>query len=246
VDAGGVPGAFDIGGRVVAPALWALGIRRLDWLAVTHDDTDHSGGALSVLRIFLPREVWAGIPVPPNEKERALRTEAEARGLVWRQMLAGHVFAVGAVSVSMINPPAPDWERRRVRNDDSLVMRVRAGDVEIVLTGDISREVEATLPDEADPPPLRLIKVPHHGSNTSSSTPFLRKLLPQVAIISVGRANTFGHPAAGTLERYEQLGVKVFRTDQDGAVIIETDGHEVRVRTVTGQVWTMTAVRNSR
>jgi competence protein ComEC len=131
-----------------------------------------------------------------------------------------------------------------VRNDDSLVMRVRSGDVEIVLTGDISREAEATLPDEADPPPLRLIKVPHHGSSTSSSTPFLRTFLPQAAIISVGRANTFGHPAAGTLERYEALGVEVFRTDRDGAVIIETDGHEVHVHTVSGRSWTLTATRN--
>ena len=237
VDAGGVPGSFDLGGRVVTPALWALGVRRLDWLAVTHADLDHAGGARSVLHDFRPREVWEGVPVPRNDLLRALDLDAERLGLIRRQLLAGHMFDVGAVRVEVLHPPPPDWERQKVRNDDSIVLRLRCGAVEMLLTGDVSREVEATLPVDREAPVVRLLAVPHHGSRTSSSWPWLDALRPQAAFISAGRGNIFGHPAAEVLERYGRLGVTVFRTDVDGAIVIETDGREVRVRTLAGWRW---------
>lgn len=240
VDAGGVPGSFDIGGRVVAPALWALGMRRLDWLAVTHGDNDHVGGARSVLHDFLPREVWEGIPVPKNVRVRELRADAGDLGLVWRQMQRGHAFEVGGTVVEVLSPPQPDWERQKTRNADSIALRVRYGSVEIVLPGDFTRDEEALWPDESGPPPVRLLKVPHHGSSSASSPAFLKNLLPQAAFVSVGRNNLFGHPAPDVMARYEQFGVDVFRTDRDGAIIVETDGREVRLRTISGRRWTLT------
>jgi competence protein ComEC len=243
VDAGGGPGAFDLGARVVTPALWASGVRRLDWLAITHADIDHIGGALAIEHDFQPREIWEGIPVPPNPERRALRAAAEADHVVWRQLLSGHHFEVGSVAVDVLHPPAAEWERQRVRNDDSLVLRIQFGDVELLLTGDVGPEFEDRIVPQEPAHPLRLLKVAHHGSRSSSSMRFLGRLQPQIAFVSAGRGNLFGHPAPDILARYSDLGTIVFRTDQDGAIVIDTDGRDVDVRTISGRKWKVTVQR---
>jgi competence protein ComEC len=80
-----------------------------------------------------------------------------------------------------------------------------------------------------------VIKVPHHGSLTSSSAAFLRAVRPAVAVVSAGRANHFGHPATPVLQRYREIGAELFRTDQDGAVTVETDGKGLDIRTFRGR-----------
>ena len=239
LDTGGSGSSFDIGARVVEPALWALGIQRLDWLALTHGDVDHAGGAPSVLRDLRPREVWEGIPVPNDRRMQALRESAHQHGIVWRRLAAGHSAEVGSVLMDILSPPAPDWERRATRNNDSLVVRLQFGAVSLLLTGDIERQAEDGLSlDRA--PRLRVLSAPHHGSRTSSSPPFLRALMPHAVFVSAGRGNSFGHPAPDVLERYQQLGVEVFRTDVDGAIVIETDGRSMTVRTASGRAWKLT------
>ena len=89
VDTGGTSGPFDIGGRVVTPALWASGVRRLDWVALTHGDRDHVGGALSLLRDFEPVEVWEGIPVPRDPDRRQIRELVQSSGIAWRTVRDG-------------------------------------------------------------------------------------------------------------------------------------------------------------
>jgi competence protein ComEC len=129
----------------------------------------------------------------------------------------------------------PDWERQEVRNDDSIVLELTWRDVSFVLTGDIGREVEREIGPQFSVAPLRVIKVPHHGSLTSSSRDFVRSLAPRVAVVSAGRNNSFGHPAAEVLDAYRQVGAQIFRTDQDGAITVETDGYSLEVRTFGGQ-----------
>jgi competence protein ComEC len=239
MDAGTASGTFDMGERVVAPAIWSLGDSRLTWLSFSHPDLDHIGGAVADARIFAPQEVWEGVPVPADPKRRALRAAADAAGMVWRPLQRGDTFEMGAVRVEVLNPPKPDWERPRTRNDDSLVVVVRYGAAEILLTGDIGAEVERDLPADGDRRPLRVLKVAHHGSRGSSSLPFVKAFDPRVAVVSVGRGNLFGHPAPEVIDRLTAEGARVFRTDRDGAVSVETDGREVRVRTMTGDVWTL-------
>ncbi|MEO7190711.1 MAG: DNA internalization-related competence protein ComEC/Rec2 [Vicinamibacterales bacterium] len=240
VDAGGASSGFDIGDRVVAPALWALGVRRLDWLLVTHPDLDHIGGAASVAAAFDVREIWEGVPVPRDPKRRSLRQVATALGAGWRQQQRGDHLEVGGISVDVMGPLLPDWERQKVRNDDSVVLRLRYGDVEMLLTGDVSAEIERTLlsssVDDHDPP-LRVLKVAHHGSRTSSSARFLQRYRPVAALVSVGRGNSFGHPAPEVIAGLRQVASHVFRSDRDAAVIVETDGHVVRAQTWEGQTW---------
>jgi competence protein ComEC len=245
IDTGGAPGAFDVGDRVVTPALWALGVRRLDWLALTHGDLDHAGGALGVERNLHPREIWEGIPVPPHPLLLALRRQAHLDGVAWREILAGHRLEIGSVAIDALHPPPPDWERRRVRNDDSLVLRIRFGTVELLLTGDAGGEFENQFVEPEGRGRIRVLKVGHHGSRSSSATSFLKSFAPQLALISVGRGNTFGHPDPAVVTRLQQLGAVVFRTDWDGAILLDTDGRTVDVTTMSGRRWQVTVSRAS-
>lgn len=239
VDAGGGPGAFDIGARVVTPAIWALGSRRLDWLAITHADLDHIGGAGAVLDDLNPREVWEGIPVLRDPALQRFLASARSRGIPRREIRRGDVLEAGGVTIEVCHPHAPDWERQRVRNDDSLVLRLRYGQVELLLTGDAGPEFERTWTAGSDRAPLRLLKAAHHGSRTSSAAEFLEAYRPQAVLVSAGRGNPFGHPAPAVLNRFNDVGADVFRTDRDGAITVETDGVVVRVRTALGRAWTL-------
>ncbi len=234
VDTGGLSGmsTFDIGDRVVAPVLRRAGVRRLDALVLTHGDPDHIGGAAAIIDEFRPRRVWEGIPVPRFEPLNALKAEASAAGLAWTTATAGDHLRVDDVDVRVLHPPPADWERQRVRNDDSIVLELRWRDVSFVFTGDIGKAVERSILDRFASSRIRVLKVPHHGSLTSSSPEFLRALRPTMAVFSVGRSNHFGHPAAEVLQRYEQIRAQTLRTDCNGEIDISSDGNSIDVRAV--------------
>jgi competence protein ComEC len=228
VDAGGAPGStFDLGRRVTLPAVWAFGVERLSTLVLTHGDPDHIGGAPPILRALAPVAVWEGIPVPRHESLRLLRTAAADAGVRWRARRSGDVATVGRMRVHVLNPPPPEWERQRVRNDDSIVLEVRIGGVAIVLPGDISQAVERDVTARFESAPLTIVKAPHHGSGGSSSPPFVAALRPAAVVFSAGARNPFGHPAPRTVDRYRSAGARIFSTAEDGAVVIDTDGERV-------------------
>jgi competence protein ComEC len=239
VDAGGGSTSFDVGARVVAPALWALGVRRLETLAITHGDPDHLGGAPSVVRDFAPRDIWYGVPVPQHEPTQALRALADRSSLAWRTVHAGDALRVAAAEVDVRHPPQPDWARQQVRNDDSLVLEVRHGRVSFVLPGDIGRDVERAIAPRFAPAGLRILKAAHHGSASSTSREFLEALRPDIVVFSSGRDNPYGHPAPDVVRRVEESGARIVRTDRDGAITVETDGEEVWIRTYTGRELTL-------
>jgi competence protein ComEC len=243
VDAGGLPdgSSFDIGDRIVAATLRRDGVRRLGTLVLTHGDADHIGGAGTNLAEFRPWDVWEGIPVPASVRLRALHTTARETRSRWTSLQTQDETAIDDVRVSVKHPAIPEWERQVVRNDDSIVLELRWRNVSIVLTGDIGTEVEQAIVGDFAPAPLRVVKVPHHGSATSSSEAFVRGLAPQVAVISVGRSNAFGHPAATVLERYQSIGAALFRTDRDGAINVDTDGTTLDIHTCTGRRIQITA-----
>jgi competence protein ComEC len=234
VDAGGAPfgsGSFDVGSRVLAPALWARGVRTLDSLIITHGDPDHIGGAPSVIDDFAPAELWEGVPVFPHRPLQNVLVRARAAGIRPALRQAGDRWSAGTATVRVLHPPAPDWERQRVRNDDSIVLEIVYGDVAILLPGDVGAEVERSILAQLTPARHRILKVAHHGSRTSTSQALLDHWRPEVAIISCGRDNSFGHPAPEVLRRLESIGARVYRTDRDGQITIDTDGETVKVDT---------------
>ena len=231
VDAGGLAGgAFDIGERVVLPALRALRVRRADTFVITHGDPDHIGGAPAVLRAARPRAVWEGIPVPPHGGLQAVAEAAAGSGAVWRFVQAGDAERAAGVELSVLHPPPPDWERQRVRNEDSVVLEIRIGEVAIILPGDIGTEGERAIRPRLARAKTLILKAPHHGSATSSTNALLDALDPAAVIFSAGRGNRFGHPHPAVVERYRSRGTHIFGTYDDGAVIVETNGKDAVIR----------------
>ena len=220
---------FDVGERVVAPALRALGISRLHAFAITHGDPDHLGGARGLLRRVPATSVWEGIPVPPHAGLRALASLATAHGMTWRTVQRDDAERFSSAEVRILHPARPDWERQRVRNEDSIVIEVRIGAISIVLPGDIGREAERAILPTLEPGRLTILKAPHHGSATSSTKEFLETTRPAAVIFSCGRENRFGHPHPAVVARYREIGAEIFSTAQDGAVFVETDGTTVEV-----------------
>jgi competence protein ComEC len=176
--------------------------------------------------------------VPRHPGRRDLALEAARRQVGWRTLNAGARLRDGDVEIDVLHPPPPDWERQKARNDDSLVFDVRLGDVSILLTGDIGRDVERAILPSLRPAAIRIVKAAHHGSATSTSDEFLRGARPSAVIFSAGRDNRFGHPAAAVIARVRASGAQMFRTDQQGAITISTDGRSATVTSIGGRPWT--------
>jgi competence protein ComEC len=123
-----------------------------------------------------------------------------------------------------------------VRNDDSIVLELRFGDVSIILPGDIGRVPELSLAPTLRLAPLVVLKAPHHGSATSSTQAFIDAVHPAAVVFSAGRNNRYGHPAPAVVARYKAARAHLFSTADDGAVIVETDGRVVEIRTFDGRL----------
>jgi competence protein ComEC len=143
-----------------------------------------------------------------------------------RVLAAGQRVWLGNALITVLGP-GPD--PAQTANDQSLVLRLDWRGVSLLLAGDLGARGEALLLERAGPVGALALKVAHHGSRFSSTAPFLERVRPRLAVISVGARNPFRHPSAEALARLDATGARVYRTDRDGAVILETDGRVLRV-----------------
>jgi competence protein ComEC len=231
VDGGGLPaGDFDVGESVVSPVLWKKGMKRVDILVSTHAHPDHIGGLAAIARNFHPGEVWEGI-VPLDDPWDRRFKKALPTSTRLRKVAAGFIRRESGASVEVLHPQTSAIIRDSVDNEDSLVLKISYGRMAILLTADIGRPTEQALIEQGFPLESDVLKVGHHGSNSSTSEEFLLKVKPALVVITVGQGNVLGFPHPAVLERCQRAGARIFRTDLDGAVEILTDGKDITVKT---------------
>jgi competence protein ComEC len=219
---GGYRTGGDIGEQVVSPYLWQRGLKRLDVVALTHAHHDHLDGLNAVLDNFQVGELWVGRDVD-SAAYRDLLARAASRGIKIVHHQRGDTFAWDGATGRVLWP-ANTTATAEASNNDSLVIRLEDGRERFLLPGDIEESVEDGLAREGDSLSADFLKVPHHGSKTSSTAEFLAAVSPKVAVVSVGERNPFGHPSPAVVERFAARGVRLLRTDRDGAVTATTDG----------------------
>ena len=231
VDGGGMHGEdFDVGERVIAPLLWQRGVSRIDYIILSHPQSDHFGGLGFIVRNFsVGRFLWNGDEEYPPEFQGLMGLISD-RGIKTSVIDSSMPpIAIDGARIEFLNPPS--GSSRLKGNNRSVVFRLSYGGVSFLFTGDIEAEAEKALVASGRNLKATVLKVPHHGSSTSSTTTFLEKVQPDVAVISAGYMNGFGFPHNTVLKRLYGLGIKVFRTDRDGAITIKTDGNGFSVDT---------------
>lgn len=213
----------DTGRGVAAPYLWGNGIRSVDYLVASHLHPDHYGGLIYIMDNFKVGEIWLNSMIP-TEAENFFKKMYE-RKIPHRVLKRGDVLEAERYKVYVLHPyseftadsPRGDFSDQ---NSGSLVLKIEFSNASILFTGDIEREAEESLLPLETWLKSDVIKVPHHGGRTSSSPDFLKAVNPQTAIISSGKNNIYKHPHDETLERYIDAGVRIYRTDADGAVMV--------------------------
>jgi competence protein ComEC len=245
IDGGGAFGGFqgqeqnfgiDPGEEAVSPYLWSRGFQKLDVVALTHAHQDHLGGLAAILENFRVGKLWIGREVSSLGFHH-LEEVARERKIPIERELRGKSFDWDGVSAEFLWPEiGPGEVALAAKNDDSLVLRLRFGDRNILLPGDAEKLAEHKILEEnsADLLHSEILKVGHHGSKNSTIPEFLAAVRPQIGIISVGEANPYGHPSPELLERLQGAGVRILRTDRDGAVHVLTDGQRFEISCFVG------------
>jgi competence protein ComEC len=227
------------GGRTSASVLAYLqgqGIADIDLLVATHPDADHIGGLTDVLAQYQVNEIWVNGDTATSQTYQDFAAAVTAEGATVREPTRGYFTQMDGLSIDVLNPTS---QRTGDSNEDSVVFRLVCGEVSVLLTGDATSDSEASMLAAGLTLDSDVLKVAHHGSRYSTSTPFLAAVTPEDAVISVGAGNTYGHPHQETLDRLAAHGVTVYRTDEDGTVVLTSDCNTYSIMT-TGPAVTPT------
>jgi len=236
VDGGGTPdGSFDPGERIVAPYLWKEKIKTVNYLVNSHPHPDHLQGLLFLLENFEVHRVWEnGDRMEPSMLVQ--RLEALAGDRLQTKGKGDEAEEISGVKIEFFHPPRERSRRQNFwGNDASLVLRISFGEVSFLFCGDVESSAEKEILGRGENLWSTVLKVPHHGSKTSSTPIFLERVRPQYAIFTVRSGTRSWLPHPSVLERYENLGAKIYRSDRDGAVTFVTDGKNLKVRTYLGK-----------
>jgi competence protein ComEC len=242
IDGGGLAASsFDVGEKVVSPVLWRKGIKKIDYLVLTHPHPDHLDGLVAVAKNFRIGEFWEGWPTRVDGLYADL-LRALPSGVVRRRCGRGFCHREGEVAITVLHPEVRTAEVDRGGppapaaggNDSSLVIKIALGRTEFLLTGDVGAATERELLGAGLDLGSAVLKAGHHGSASSTSAAFLTAVWPKAVLVSVGEGNTYGFPSPEVLGRCRNAEAEVFRTDIDGAVEISADGRRLLVRKAAG------------
>jgi competence protein ComEC len=215
-------GEADSGSRILVPSLRAQGISQLDGLMLTHDGSDHTGGAISVMQAMPVGWLSSSLPADSPILRQAPNPQQCADGQTWEW---------DGIRFEVLHPPRGSRVQARMsENNRSCVLRISAGAYSILLASDIEKAAELRLlKQHGDKLSATLLLVPHHGSKTSSVPPFVEAVHPRYAVFATGYRNRFGHPKEEVVERYRAAGSELLRSDEDGAIIVDMEARDFRI-----------------
>jgi competence protein ComEC len=202
------------------------GIDHIDYIVCTHAHEDHVGGLAGSLNACMVGTVFAPVTDYDSEAFRSFKKYVAGQGKKITVPIPGDVFSLGSAKVTILGP-LREYEDQ---NNMSIVLRIVYGKTSFLFTGDIEWDAEHDLTDAGYDLHSTVLKVAHHGSETSTSYVFLREVMPQFAVISVGKGNAYGHPDDVVLSRLRDADVTVYRTDEVGEVVCTSDGANVRFK----------------
>jgi competence protein ComEC len=229
IDGGSSFGGFDAGERIVAAYLWSQKIMHVDYLALSHPDLDHFGGLDFIAMNFAPRAFWTTGVASRDVSYARLINDLERAGIPMVQVgETAPVAAIGGVAISSLNGSTG---AARTHNNSSMVLRFSFGSASLLFTGDIESAGERAMIGNRGDLHATMLKVPHHGSASSSTPSFIAAVHPEAAVISDGHLNHFHFPSDAVVERYVEAGAILMRTDLDGAVMVDATADRMTVRT---------------
>jgi len=227
IDAGDRSGFNDLGKRVVGPYLWANHVSAIDALLISHPDRDHIGGATYLLDHFPVGVVYLGPLESDAPEEVALLDQCARLDIPVKRLARGDAIHLRGAELEVLHPPR-DWPSSLDRNEASLTTRLSWPGMSVLLPGDAEARAESELAQRDMQ--SSIVKVPHHGSATSSSAPFIQAADPDLAVISVGRRGRRSVLRPEVVQRYLDAGAIVLRTDRLGGIRLETNNGRVTVR----------------
>lgn len=207
-------------GKTVVKNLQDLGIKKIDYLVGTHPHEDHIGGLDDVINNFEIGTIYMPKIQTNTKTFEDVLDAISSKGLKITSPEVGYVFELGNAKCEIMNCGTGTNEEKNNLNLSSVVIRLVYGEQSFLFMGDAELENEMSR----DWPKTNVLKVGHHGSNTSSSEEFLKQVQPEIAIISVGIGNTYGHPKKTTINKLNEIGAKIYRTDENGTITIICDG----------------------
>src|SRR5579862_2677743 len=233
IDAGSAWNDFDLGERIVARYLWANKIMHVDWLALSHPDQDHFGGFDFLARNLFPHEFWT-VAVENHDAayEHLLSTLYELKVPIERIDRSATSMDIEGVRLEALNPRATTATSR---NNASMVLRLEYEGISFLFTGDLEAPGEAALLEVSPKLESTILKVPHHGSRSSSSAEFVEAAHPKLAVISLGYRNRFHFPAPEVVDRYRAEGARIMRTDEAGAIEVDVGPKGLGTKTLIDQ-----------
>jgi competence protein ComEC len=228
------PDTGRVGETVVSPFLWQRGYSRVDYILATHADTDHMQGLVDVAKNFRVRAALLARAPADDPDFNELAAVLQQRGVPIARISRGDVIVFDDVRIEVLYPEelrSGDPAGERWDNNHSIVLRVTYGEMKFLLTGDIEGPAEKALLGEPASLKADVVKVPHHGSHTSSTENFVNAVGAKYAVIPVGNRSRFGHPHKEVVDRWLNSGAKVMTTGERGTITITTDGHDLEIRT---------------
>ncbi len=215
-------GEADSGNRILIPSLRAQGIARLDGLMLTHDDNDHTGGARSILQAMPVG--WLSSSLDTNHALLQLSANPQ-------RCVDGQAWDWDGVRFEVLHPTMESYAQPKIRdNERGCVLKISIGKHSLLLAADIEKASEQRLLQQhAAQLPATLLVVPHHGSKTSSTLPFVEAVHPRYAVFTAGYRNRYGHPKQEVVERYQASGSELLRSDEDGAIVVNMDAQNFQV-----------------